>query len=218
MQGIVPFPRLRRLSVAVGLLAAVASAACVRQGPPAPLDDRGALFFGRGTAIPVARPASEQPRQTAAGATPRAPLVTTPGTVTVRPGDTLYGISRANNVPIRAIINANNLTPPYSLPVGRTLALPRQPYHRVAPGDTVATIARAYGVSTQDLVRVNGIEPPYLIYVGQPVLLPVTTPAPASDTAVAAAPPSGARGQPTTIGLRAGIDDAPGSRRRAPRR
>jgi murein DD-endopeptidase MepM/ murein hydrolase activator NlpD len=107
----------------------------------------------------------------------------------VQQGDTLYGISRQNSVPIRAIINANNLTPPYNLTVGRPLVLPRQPYHRVAPGETVVTIARAYGISTQDLVRTNGIEQPYLIYVGQPLLLPVTTQAP--STAVAAAPPSG---------------------------
>jgi murein DD-endopeptidase MepM/ murein hydrolase activator NlpD len=171
------------------LLATVALAACVRHGGPAPIDDRGALFFGRGTAIPVARPAAERPTQSAAGG-PRTPLVTTPGIVTVQQGDTLYGISRQNNVPIRAIINANNLQPPYNLPVGRPLVLPRQPYHRVAPGETVATIARTYGVSTQDLVRTNGIEQPYLIYVGQPLLLPVTTTAP--GTAVAAAPPSGA--------------------------
>ncbi len=186
LQGMVPFSRLVRLGLGASLLAAVALTACVRQGPPAPLDDRGALFFGRGTAIPVARPASEQPRQSVAGGT-RKPLVTTPGMVTVQPGDTLYGISRQNNVPIRAIINANNLQPPYNLAVGRPLVLPRQPYHRVAPGETVVSIARAYGVSTQDLVRTNGIEQPYLIYVGQPLLLPVTTP----GTAVAAAPPSG---------------------------
>lgn len=189
LQGMVPFFRLMRLGVAASLLAGMALTACVRQGGPAPIDDRGALFFGRGTAIPVARPASERPAQSVAGG-PRTPLVTTPGTVIVQQGDTLYAISRQNSVPIRAIINANNLTPPYNLTVGRPLVLPRQPYHRVAPGETVISIARAYGISTQDLVRTNDIEQPYLIYVGQPLLLPVTTQAPV--TAVAAAPPSGA--------------------------
>lgn len=177
------------LGLAASLLAAVSLTACVRQSGPAPIDDRGTLFFGRGTAIPVARPAAERPAQTTAGG-PRTPLVTTPGTVIVQQGDTLYGISRQNSVPIRAIINANNLTPPYNLTVGRPLVLPRQAYHRVAPGETVVTIARAYGVSTQDLVRTNGIEQPYLIYVGQPLLLPVATPQ-APGTTVAAAPPSG---------------------------
>lgn len=162
-------------------------ASCVRQGAPAPIDDRGTLFYGRGTALPVARPAAERPLPTAGTALP--PLVSKPGIVTVQSGDTLYGIARRNNVPIRAIINANNLTPPYSLPVGRQLVLPQQPYHRVAPGETIATIARAYNVSTQDLVRTNGIQPPYLVYVGDAILLPVPTSGSGSPSVVASAPP-----------------------------
>lgn len=148
----------------------MALTACQRTGGPAPLDDRSAMFFGRGTAVPVARPASERPPIAKA-----APQFTTAGNVVVQPGDTLYGISRRTNVPIRAIINGNNIAPPYVLRVGQTLTLPRQAYHQVAPGDSVASIARAYGVSAQELVRLNDIEAPYMIYVGQPVLLPTTT-------------------------------------------
>lgn len=169
------------------VLFAGALAGCVRQGAPAPVEDRGGLFFGRGTAVPVARPAAERPMPTAGTALP--PLVSKPGSVTVQSGDTLYGISRRNNVPIRAIINANNLTPPYNLPVGRRLVLPQQPYHRVAPGETIATIARAYNVSTQDVVRTNGIEPPYLIYVGDAILLPLPTAGGGMPPVVASAPP-----------------------------
>lgn len=145
------------------------------------------MFFGRGTAVPIARPATERPQPIAG--TPVPPLVSKPGTVTVQAGDTLYGISRRNNVPIRAVINANNLTPPYNLPIGRQLVLPQQPYHVVTPGETVATISRAYNVSTQDLVRTNGIEPPYLIYVGEPILLPLPTAGTPTAAAVATAPP-----------------------------
>lgn len=170
------------------VLAVGALASCVRQGAPAPVVDRGGTFFGRGTAVPVARPAAERPMPTAGTALP--PLVSKPGIVTVQSGDTLYGISRRNNVPIRAIINANHLTPPYSLPVGRQLVLPQQPYHRVAPGETIATIARAYNVSTQDLVRTNGIEPPYLVYVGDAILLPVPTTGSGTPPVVASAPPA----------------------------
>ena len=128
------------------------------------------MFFGRGTAVPVARPASERPPVSKAAA-----QFTTAGSMIVQPGDTLYGISRRSNVPIRAIINANNIAPPYMLRVGQNLVLPRQAYHQVAAGDSVASIARAYGVSAQELVRLNGIDAPYMIYVGQPILLPTTT-------------------------------------------
>lgn len=152
------------------LCAAAALSACARKGGPAPLDDRSAMYFGRGTAVPIARPASERPPVSKAAA-----QFTTAGTVTVQSGDTLYGLSRRTNVPIRAIINANNIAPPYVLRVGQTLTLPRQAFHQVATGDSVASIARAYGVSAQELVRLNDIEAPYVIYVGQPVLLPTTT-------------------------------------------
>lgn len=152
------------------LCAAAALSACARKGGPAPLDDRSAMYFGRGTAVPIARPASERPPVSKAAA-----QFTTAGTVTVQSGDTLYGLSRRTNVPIRAIINANNIAPPYVLRVGQTLTLPRQAFHQVATGDSVASIARAYGVSAQELVRLNDIEAPYVIYVGQPVLLPTMT-------------------------------------------
>jgi murein DD-endopeptidase MepM/ murein hydrolase activator NlpD len=163
---------LSRPSIGLILLlcAAAALSGCARKGGLAPLDDRSAMYFGRGTAVPIARPASERPPVSKAAA-----QFTTPGSVTVQSGDTLYGLSRRNNVPIRAIINANNIAPPYVLRVGQTLTLPRQAYHQVAPGDSVASIARAYGVSSQELVRLNEIEAPYVIYVGQPVLLPTTS-------------------------------------------
>ena len=45
------------------------------------------------------------------------------GAVTVAPGDTVYGIARRFGVPIRTIIEANDLSPPYTLRVGQRLAL-----------------------------------------------------------------------------------------------
>ncbi len=194
-------PAVLRVGFAA-VIAGVTLLGCVRQGPPAPITDRGNLFFGRGTAIPVARPAVERPP---ANVRTRAVVqpVTKPGVITVQPGDTIYSLSRQNNVPIPAIINANNLTPPYYLPVGRQLVLPQQSYHRVAPGDTVSSIARVYGVSTQDLLRSNGIEPPYLIYVGQPILIPVSTAdasQPASSKTMPPPPTFPAPSQSPTIG------------------
>ena len=146
-------------------------------------------------------------------------MLSTPGVATVQLGDTLFEISRRHNVPIRAIISANNLTPPYTLTPGRQLILPQQSYHRVVTGDTVATIARTYGVSTQDLLRSNGIEPPYLIYIGQPLLIPVPTPAGTQPPLTTATlppsfppPPS----SPTVSGQRPGTESLPGQGTRPP--
>lgn len=203
-----------RLSL-TAIVSLVLLGACVRQGPPAPLDNRGNMFFGRGTAIPVARPAVERPQPTRA--TPVAiPMLSTPGVATVQTGDTLFEVSRRHNVPIRAIIAANNLTPPYTLTPGRQLILPQQSYHRVAAGDTVATIARTYGVSTHDLLRSNGIEPPFLIYIGQPLMIPVPTPAGPQPAMTTAATPPSFPPPPTTTVQRPGADSLPGQGSRPP--
>ncbi|MBI1364957.1 MAG: peptidoglycan DD-metalloendopeptidase family protein, partial [Alphaproteobacteria bacterium] len=42
----------------------------------------------------------------------------------VRPGDTLYSISRSSGVSVAALASANNLRPPYTLDVGQRLRLP----------------------------------------------------------------------------------------------
>lgn len=47
-----------------------------------------------------------------------------PDYVTVRKGDTFYSISRRYNVPIRDLVEANGLTPPYTLTIGRVLRMP----------------------------------------------------------------------------------------------
>src|SRR3546814_4331964 len=46
--------------------------------------------------------------------------------VVVRRGDTLYGIARRNDVPVRGLIVLNRLDPPYRLSAGQQLLLPPQ--------------------------------------------------------------------------------------------
>lgn len=65
----------------------------------------------------------------------------------VRPGDTLYSISRATGAGVAEIAQANNLYPPYSISVGQTLRIPGAtslPVQReaAAPATDVADIAR----------------------------------------------------------------------------
>ena len=95
-----------------------------------------------------------------------------PDTVTVQKGDTLYSISRRYNVPLRDLIEINNLTPPYTLNIGRVLRLPTAKFHIVEKGDTLYSISRRYSVDVTTLSRVNNLQAPYTLSIGQRLALP----------------------------------------------
>ncbi len=107
------------------------------------------------------------------------------GTVSyrVRPGDTLFGVARRFAVPVRGVIDANRLAPPYALRVGQILRIAKPRRHVVQAGDTLYSVARLHGVEVSGLVRLNAIGPPYTILPGQALLLPT------AGRAVATAPP-----------------------------
>ena len=94
--------------------------------------------------------------------------------VVVRKGDTLYSISRRYNVPIKDMINANRLRPPYTLYVGQKLRLPTKQYHIVRRGESLYGIARQYNVDVTSLSRVNNLQTPYSLSPGQKLLLPAS--------------------------------------------
>ena len=94
------------------------------------------------------------------------------GLVSVRPGDTVYSVTRRYGVSQRELIEMNGLRPPYLLRVGQSLRISTQRIHTVRPGDTVSEIAELYGVSQRDLVDRNGLRPPYLIRVGDRLSVP----------------------------------------------
>lgn len=91
---------------------------------------------------------------------------------TVSKGDTVYGLSRRYGVPVRSVIAANNLHPPYTIHVGQRIRVPEPSAHVVAKGDTVYAISRRYGVDLARLTRANGLGPPYTIHVGQRIRIP----------------------------------------------
>lgn len=95
-----------------------------------------------------------------------------PDYVTVRKGDTLYSISRYYNVPIRDLVEANGLTPPYTLAIGRVLKMPGTRYHTVAKGDTLYSISKKYDVDLRSLSRINKLSEPYTLTIGQRLVLP----------------------------------------------
>jgi murein DD-endopeptidase MepM/ murein hydrolase activator NlpD len=115
--------------------------------------------------------------------------------VQVAPGDTVYSIARQYGVPVRALIDANNLQPPFQLSPGTTLRLPAGQEHVVQKGDTLYGIARKYGVDMSALVRANALKEPYTILVGQRLKLPSQV----TNTVVIASPnaPGAAKQAPT---------------------
>ncbi len=178
--------RCRRRSVAALLLAAIALAACT--GPT--------QYIKRG---PTAAPGAPAPGFTSAA---------TPGQAVVGRGDTVYGIARRHGLPVRAVIAANDLAPPYALRVGQRLRLPEPRLHVVGAGDTVYNVARRYGIDRAALVRLNRIAPPYTIKRGERLVLPGgTLPRVASVS----------RGGVVTDGSRVAPRSSPGTRRAQPK-
>ena len=150
-------------AVAATSLAALPVACVQRSLPPAPVvsgDGGQRSGSSQGYAAPAgaARIAAVHPKE-----------------VTLQSGETLYTVSRRYDVPVRSLIDANALSPPYALPAGRTLALPEQQHHAVQPGETLYSISRLYGVDTTTLARVNGLRAPFVVETGQRLVLPTET-------------------------------------------
>ena len=180
--------------LALALVALPALAACMRNGPPAPVT-MGEAASGeapqpspRAPVIAVSPPAAAvaspppkpaAPPVAAGPAAPPGPPVAAPQShrahpaqVVVGPGETLYMISRRYDVPLRAIIDANHLEPPYRLSSGTRLDLPQTPFHIVQPGETLYAISRLYGVEVSTLARLNHLDEPFGLRAGQALDLP----------------------------------------------
>ena len=138
------------------VIAAIALAGCVRNGPPAPLSFPGA------EPKPPAPPAAQVPQQ----------HLPHPEQIAVVKGDTLYTISRRYDVPLRSIIDANHLDPPFQLVAGVVLDLPHQRFHVVRQGETLYAISRLYGVEMSTLAGLNRLSPPYALQTGEVLYLP----------------------------------------------
>ncbi len=114
---------------------------------------------------------SPLPAETQA-AQPLAAAAATPGRHRVALGETLYAVSRTYGLPIRTLIDANGLAPPYALQAGQVLTVPSPRIHVVRSGDTAYGVSRAYGVDLRELARLNRIQAPYTIALGQKLVLP----------------------------------------------
>jgi murein DD-endopeptidase MepM/ murein hydrolase activator NlpD len=190
-----PAPRVRAALLALSLAGSLAGCLGIGQPqwagqvarpdpPPIPLrkPTPPAALLARLAAAPVetrgVAPAVTRASVTTESLTPlrkpRAPARSPVTTVSykVRPGDTVYGVARRFAVPVRAVIDANRLRPPYGLRVGQALHVPNPRRHVVRAGDTVYGVSRRYGVDPSQLVRLNAIKAPFAIAPGQHLTLP----------------------------------------------
>ncbi len=106
--------------------------------------------------------------------------VSGPRDVRVGRGDTLSEIAIRNDVPFRALAEANSIRPPYTIYVGQELTIPGPPTHTVRRGESLSVIAARYDLSTQELARLNHIRRADRIDAGQELALPWSA-APASS-------------------------------------
>lgn len=61
--------------------------------------------------------------------------------VIVQQGETLYSIAKKNDIPLRDLIDANNLEPPYALKAGSAIKIPFPNYHESREGETLYSIS-----------------------------------------------------------------------------
>ncbi len=165
------------------MLVILALVGCQRMEPPAPIvEGRGGAEVPQERLSP--RPAADVP-----------PGVKTDfkGEVTVRAGQTLYGVSRELGVSTRSLIEANGLQPPYRLVTGQILKIPQTKQYIVQPGDTLYGLARRFSVDPASLARLNKIDPPYSLKKGVALVLPPAV-EPLPDRTLAAVSPRGVGG------------------------
>lgn len=112
----------------------------------------------------------------------------------VKQGDTPWGIAREFQIPVRLLLEANNLTEKSILRVGQKLVIPlsgdgrlkasertstqgtTQPQvHTVRQGDSLWRISRQYGVDIRSLMKANGLTETSILQVGMRLVIPKET-------------------------------------------
>ena len=135
-----------------------------------------------------------------------APATAAAATHTVAPGETLWGIAVANNLPTSAVAAANGLGPEARVVAGTSLTIPiggqstaasaapaaSSGAYIVRPGDSLGAIAARQGVSTATLAAANGLKPDSWVLSGTTLRLPAAGTATVAQTPSAAPSPMGA--------------------------
>jgi spore germination protein len=91
----------------------------------------------------------------------------------VRPGDTVWTLSKRFGVSFQSILNANGLDASETLVIGQSLIIPStEKSYIVRPGDSIWSIARDFGVSPNTIISMNGNLSPNALYPGRVILIP----------------------------------------------
>lgn len=99
----------------------------------------------------------------------------------VAPGQTLFGISQAYDVPVAVLIETNEIPNPDSLVVGQTIVIPIWGrYHWIQPGESIYLISQRYNVPMDEIIRINQITDPTQLQVGTRLYIP-QAPRPVKD-------------------------------------
>ena len=94
-------------------------------------------------------------------------------TYVVKPGDTLWNISKKYNVSVNEIKDANGLTN-NMLSIGQQLIIPSTSEYKtyvVKSGDSLWKIAQEYNVNLNDLIALNNLDSD-ILQIGQTLLIP----------------------------------------------
>jgi len=90
---------------------------------------------------------------------------------TVKPGDTLWSISRIFGVSLNELKELNGIQDGDLIKVGQVLRLPEVRKHRVSRGETLWSLSRRYGTTVDQLMDVNRITDPASLQVGQELII-----------------------------------------------
>jgi murein DD-endopeptidase MepM/ murein hydrolase activator NlpD len=142
------------------------------------------LRIGQRLTLPDGEATAPAPSQSAASPSPAATANTptsapvAPRTHTVKAGDSLYNIARANGVTVDSLIAWNNIDgtlirPGQILTLDPSSAAPAAPLVvHVQPGDSLWALARTYGTTVEALARTNSIAATSTLRVGQALTIP----------------------------------------------
>jgi LysM repeat protein len=126
---------------------------------------------------------------------------------TVAPGETLWGIAIANNLPTSAVATANGLSPEARVVAGTNLTIPAPGQtptppvnaapsagtsgggYRVVAGDSLSAIAARHGLSLSALAAANGMKTDAWVIEGTSLRVPAAGSAPVAQAAAAPSAP-----------------------------
>lgn len=102
----------------------------------------------------------------------------------VAPGQTLFGIAQAYQLPVDYLIESNQIPNPDSLVVGQTIVIPIMgKYHWLEAGETIYQLSIRYNVPMEEILQINQIADPKQLQIGERIYIP---PAPRPVKEVAA--------------------------------